>query len=231
MMNKKAIAAFAAGATLLAGFAMATPAMAVPASETAREAFAKQAEDAGLTLVAKQIRDSRTSTYEALKQMLENALDAKLQAESDHLNGYPTDVLNNSSAEGVAAEARKRGIANPTVDEFQPDLLAQYAGTRAEKLSKAYNDLLEGKITNAQYQAVKKSVFGSSEYTEDSLDPKQDDKQAPKKDDKKDDKKQDDTTTPDEKIKDLGKLNLSDAAKKKLAAHYVYKAKLALDEA
>ncbi|MFU0541767.1 hypothetical protein ACMZ8L_06355, partial [Gardnerella vaginalis] len=40
-----------------------------------------------------------------------------------------------------------------------------------------------------------------------------------------------DTTTPDQKIKDLGKLNLSDAAKKKLAVHYVYKAKLALDEA
>ena len=52
-----------------------------------------------------------------------------------------------------------------------------------------------------------------------------------KKSHKKDDKKQDDTTTPDQKIKDLGKLNLSDAAKKKLAAHYVYKAKLALDEA
>ncbi|WP_422119382.1 hypothetical protein HXT24_00005 [Gardnerella sp. DNF00354] len=56
-------------------------------------------------------------------------------------------------------------------------------------------------------------------------------KKSHKKDDKKDDKKQDDTTTPDEKIKDLGKLNLSDAAKKKLAAHYVYEAKLALDEA
>ena len=52
-----------------------------------------------------------------------------------------------------------------------------------------------------------------------------------KKSHKKDDKKKDDTTTPDEKIKDLGKLNLSDAAKKKLAAHYVYEAKLALDEA
>ncbi|MFU0516114.1 hypothetical protein ACMZ7E_04950 [Gardnerella vaginalis] len=52
-----------------------------------------------------------------------------------------------------------------------------------------------------------------------------------KKSHKKDDKKQDDTTTPDQKIKDLGKLNLSDAAKKKLAAHYVYEAKLALDEA
>ncbi|MBE0297043.1 hypothetical protein IHE59_06985, partial [Gardnerella vaginalis] len=39
--------------------------------------------------------------------------------------------------------------------------------------------------------------------------------------------KKDDTTTPDQKIKDLGKLNLSDAAKKKLAVHYVYKAKLA----
>ncbi|MFU0555362.1 hypothetical protein ACMZ73_00160 [Gardnerella vaginalis] len=51
-----------------------------------------------------------------------------------------------------------------------------------------------------------------------------------KKSHKKDDKK-DDTTTPDQKIKDLGKLNLSDAAKKKLAVHYVYKAKLALDEA
>ncbi|MFP1712013.1 hypothetical protein, partial [Gardnerella vaginalis] len=51
-----------------------------------------------------------------------------------------------------------------------------------------------------------------------------------KKSHKKDDKK-DDTTTPDEKIKDLGKLNLSDAAKKKLAAHYVYEGKLALDEA
>ncbi|MFU0554441.1 hypothetical protein [Gardnerella vaginalis] len=51
-----------------------------------------------------------------------------------------------------------------------------------------------------------------------------------KKSHKKDDKK-DDTTTPDQKIKDLGKLNLSDAAKKKLAVHYVYEAKLALDEA
>ncbi|MFP1699217.1 hypothetical protein [Gardnerella vaginalis] len=228
MMNKKAIAAFAAGATLLAGFAMATPAMAakVPATDTERTQLAQEAEQRGLGFVANNIRTSKTSSYQELKAMLQKAEDEQDAAESHRLLDYPNDTLNNSSAEGVAAEARKRGIANPTVDEFQPDLLAQYAGTRAEKLGKAYNDLLDGKITEAQYQAVKKAVFGSSEYTEDSLDSKQDDKQAPKKDDKKDD-----TTTPDEKIKDLGKLNLSDAAKKKLAAHYVYEAKLALDEA
>ena len=228
MMNKKAIAAFAAGATLLAGFAMATPAMAakVPATDTERTQLAQEAEQRGLGFVANNIRTSKTSSYQELKAMLQKAEDEQDAAESHRLLDYPNDTLNNSSAEGVAAEARKRGIANPTVDEFQPDLLAQYAGTRAEKLGKAYNDLLDGKITEAQYQAVKKAVFGSSEYTEDSLDSKQDDKQAPKKDDKKDD-----TTTPDQKIKDLGKLNLSDAAKKKLAVHYVYKAKLALDEA
>ncbi|MFU0541755.1 hypothetical protein ACMZ8L_06275, partial [Gardnerella vaginalis] len=228
MMNKKAIAAFAAGATLLAGFAMATPAMAakVPATDTERTQLAQEAEQRGLGFVANSIRTSKTSSYQELKAMLQKAEDEQDAAESHRLLDYPNDTLNNSSAEGVAAEARKRGIANPTVDEFQPDLLAQYAGTRAEKLGKAYNDLLDGKITEAQYQAVKKAVFGSSEYTEDSLDSKQDDKQAPKKDDKKDD-----TTTPDQKIKDLGKLNLSDAAKKKLAVHYVYKAKLALDEA
>ncbi|WP_422114102.1 hypothetical protein HXT31_01955 [Gardnerella sp. DNF00622A] len=51
MMNKKAIAAFAAGATLLAGFAMATPAMAAPTCPVSAplKSVAKTAVDAAYT--------------------------------------------------------------------------------------------------------------------------------------------------------------------------------------
>ncbi|MFW0894441.1 hypothetical protein ACJV45_05425 [Gardnerella sp. Marseille-Q9181] len=51
MMNKKAIAAFAAGATLLAGFAMATPAMAAPTcpAPAPLKSVAKTAADAAYT--------------------------------------------------------------------------------------------------------------------------------------------------------------------------------------
>ncbi|WP_368848085.1 hypothetical protein, partial [Selenomonas sputigena] len=114
MMNKKAIAAFAAGATLLAGFAMATPAMAakVPATDTERTQLAQEAEQRGLGFVANNIRASKISSYQDLKDMLQKAEDEQDAAESHRLLDYPNDTLNNSSAEGVAAEARKRGIAN-----------------------------------------------------------------------------------------------------------------------
>ncbi|WP_427897185.1 hypothetical protein ACOBR4_02430 [Gardnerella piotii] len=42
MMNKKAIAAFAAGATLLAGFAMATPAFAADKAEAPKKEAEKE---------------------------------------------------------------------------------------------------------------------------------------------------------------------------------------------
>ena len=62
MMNKKAIAAFAAGATLLAGFAMATPAFAADKAPKAPTSY-KEAQDAANTAAA--TLDTAKNTYTA----------------------------------------------------------------------------------------------------------------------------------------------------------------------
>ncbi|WP_425663614.1 hypothetical protein [Gardnerella piotii] len=67
MMNKKAIAAFAAGATLLAGFAMATPAFAADKAEAPKKEAEKEL--TGLEKAQKAVKDAE----EGLKKAQEKA--------------------------------------------------------------------------------------------------------------------------------------------------------------
>ena len=59
MMNKKAIAAFAAGATLLAGFAMATPAFAADKADATKQEAEKEL--TGLEKAQKAVKDAQTA--------------------------------------------------------------------------------------------------------------------------------------------------------------------------
>ncbi|UQA81843.1 hypothetical protein [Gardnerella vaginalis] len=212
MMNKKAIAAFAAGATLLAGFAMATPAMAeslIPMYNQ-NNGFAEVSDGTDASVLK--------ATIEQDKQEIKAAEDWNDKVSSAYANAntntatvtvdgvVPADssqathvlVLGNDGKLSVVVEAN-------AVTQAQVDALMAAANKAEAAVDAAKKKLADDEAALAKLESKKVT---------------------PKKDDKKDD-----TTTPDQKIKDLGKLNLSDAAKKKLAVHYVYKAKLALDEA
>ncbi|MFU0568724.1 hypothetical protein ACMZ8C_06435, partial [Gardnerella vaginalis] len=211
MMNKKAIAAFTAGATLLAGFAMATPAMAeslIPMYNQ-NNGFAEVSDGTDASVLK--------ATIEQDKQEIKAAEDWNDKVSSAYANAntntatvtvdgvVPADssqathvlVLGNDGKLSVVVEAN-------AVTQAQVDALMAAANKAEAAVDAAKKKLADDEAALAKLESKKVT---------------------PKKDDKKDD-----TTTPDQKIKDLGKLNLSDAAKKKLAVHYVYKAKLALDE-
>ncbi|MDK6862269.1 hypothetical protein QP355_06415 [Gardnerella vaginalis] len=240
MMNKKAIAAFAAGATLLAGFAMATPAF---AGDYTNEVYAEallvktNAETKAATAQA-DVKTAQHSATEATKAY-QDGLKAYLAAnqgkkESDYQKDntgkglFETMNTANATLASKKAELRKANAAlRKATDDFSAaELAKKLQDAKDAEDAKAAEDLYEHSQYGQSYHPFLKEDGTLRKENPDGT-PKQDDEKAPKKDDKK----QDDTTTPDEKIKDLGKLNLSDAAKKKLAAHYVYEAKLALDEA
>ena len=125
----------------------------------------------------------------------------------------------NATLASKKAELRKANVAlrRAEADFSAADLAKRLQDAKDAKDAKAAEDLYEHSQYGESYHPFLKEDGTLRQENPDG---------TPKKDDKKDD-----TTTPDQKIKDLGKLNLSDAAKKKLAVHYVYKAKLALDEA
>ena len=77
MMNKKAIAAFAAGATLLAGFAMATPAFAADKTEAPKKEAEKEL--TGLEKAQKAVKDAQTAKDNA-DQAVKTAEDAAKKA-------------------------------------------------------------------------------------------------------------------------------------------------------
>ena len=89
MMNKKAIAAFAAGATLLAGFAMATPAFAaVPRN------------------VSTEVSKDDSPALQALKTVLASAYQDADNAENtltEKKNAVPADVVNFNEKDGTVS--------------------------------------------------------------------------------------------------------------------------------
>ena len=105
MMNKKAIAAFAAGATLLAGFAMATPAFAADAPN-APEA-AKTTAD-----LKKQYEDAKT----ALEKMTKPAKDAPAAPAT------PAGVADAVEADAAAGEGMLKLKATTKSDTTNADL-------------------------------------------------------------------------------------------------------------
>ncbi|KMT46204.1 hypothetical protein AC069_05580 [Gardnerella vaginalis] len=141
MMNKKAIAAFAAGATLLAGFAMATPAFAadggantqsqevkkskadlkkeLDAARTAYEAATKAATDADA---------KATAAAEALAKVGAKPADAadqsvKIEEDNGHLKVTTTD----------AAKVKEKEAAEKYVNAYNADVDANAAKTAAEQ--------------------------------------------------------------------------------------------------
>ncbi len=140
-MNKKAIAAFAAGATLLAGFAMATPAFAadggantqsqevkkskadlkkeLDAARTAYEAASKAATDADA---------KATAAADALKAVGNKPADAadqsvKIEEDNGHLKVTTTD----------AAKVKEKEAAEKYVNAYNANADAQAAKTAAEQ--------------------------------------------------------------------------------------------------
>ena len=86
MMNKKAIAAFAAGATLLAGFAMATPAFAADKTEAPKKEAEKEL--TGLEKAQKAVKDAQTALDKA--NTAKTDADKKAKDASDAWNAAKT---------------------------------------------------------------------------------------------------------------------------------------------
>ena len=154
MMNKKAIAAFAAGATLLAGFAMATPAMAVrednPCNPITKAACTVRVENAradynaaSTDLNNKQASyDKAVAAYESAKtkaaETAKASEDALKKAAADYNKGGEAYKVSNAAyivakaaadAAKTAADAAKTAV-DKALDELQ-DAKKSVADTKA----------------------------------------------------------------------------------------------------
>ena len=178
MMNKKAIAAFAAGATLLAGFAMATPAFAGAKGDALADAV--QIHDANKTLRESQ-RAVRTaeislvklqSAQAAAKTAYENAktkfdaakkaAEAAKKAVEDGLTAYLGKHVNDKDFDKTKATAEyKQSEEYKSLDKANTEAEAKLKDTDAEgkTLEKKAEDLktaldaADAKVT-AQTEAV-----------------------------------------------------------------------------
>ncbi|EGL14307.1 hypothetical protein HMPREF9435_1307 [Gardnerella vaginalis 315-A] len=142
MMNKKAIAAFAAGATLLAGFAMATPVFAADGGANTQSQEAKKSKadlkkelDAARTayeaaVAAEKAADEAATKAAAALQTVgakpADAADQSVKIEDDangHLKVTTTD----------AAKVKEKEAAEKYVNAFNADVDAKAAKTAAEQ--------------------------------------------------------------------------------------------------
>ena len=136
MLNKKAIAAFAAGATLLAGFAMSTPAFAADAKADKCASLQKIVNDATTALreaeanvTLKQIAyDKDDASYKAAEKLV-NAYKNALKAADEAAEAY-------GDAEGDEAKAKAEDTVKAKVKELNKALKALKDTTVA-----AYADL------------------------------------------------------------------------------------------
>ena len=124
MLNKKAIAAFAAGATLLAGFAMSTPAFAADAKADKCASLQKIVNDATTalrekeaTVTLKQIAyDKADASYKAAEKLV-NAYKVALSAAKAAEEAY-------GDAEGDEAKAKAEETVKAKVKELNKALKA-----------------------------------------------------------------------------------------------------------
>ncbi|MFU0541313.1 hypothetical protein [Gardnerella vaginalis] len=178
MMNKKAIAAFAAGATLLAGFAMATPAFAGAkgdaladavqiheANKTLRESQ-RAVRTAEISLVKLQSAQAAAKTaYENAKTKFDaakKAADAAKKAVEDGLTAYLGKHVNDKDFDKTKATAEyKQSEEYKSLDKANTEAEAKLKDTDAEgkTLEKKAEDLktaldaADAKVT-AQTEAV-----------------------------------------------------------------------------
>ena len=175
MMNKKAIAAFAAGATLLAGFAMATPAFAADGGANTQSQEVKKSK-ADL----KKELDTARANYEAAVAAEKAADEAatKAAAALQTVGAKPADANDGS----VKIENGDNGHLKVTTTD---DAKAKEKEA-AEKYVKAYNDDADAKVAKTaaeQDKTVKATAYLAAEQAyANAPEPKP----APSEDDQKD---------------------------------------------
>ena len=158
MLNKKAIAAFAAGATLLSGFAFAAPAMADSANlpQTAIE-NAKKQEKADAAELAKKVEENKAKENKAVLDNLD-----KSKAFDNFLNGSEKgDIVNGSlgtlNGRGAAEVSAARSKANEATAALNAlkakwaDMLAQADYLDAEGEHEAAAALRKSYYTNVPF--------------------------------------------------------------------------------
>ncbi|MFU0539941.1 hypothetical protein [Gardnerella vaginalis] len=166
MMNKKAIAAFAAGATLLAGFAMATPAMAVrednPCNPITKAACTVRVEtaQADYNAAKKAVEDKDTgkqalydkaaSDWETAKANLATATEAAKTADDDPLVKLDeTKPENAAKKDAILAAKAKKTLA----DQAKTAAVTAEAAAK-EEVTKALGELQTAKAKVAEAKAA-----------------------------------------------------------------------------
>ena len=158
MLNKKAIAAFAAGATLLSGFAFAAPAMADSANlpQTAIE-NAKKQEKADAAELAKKVEENKAKENKAVLDNLDKskAFDNFLNGseKGDIVNGS-LSTLNGRGAAEVSAARSKANEATAALNALKAkwaDMLAQADYLDAEGEHEAAAALRKSYYTNVPF--------------------------------------------------------------------------------
>ena len=151
-MNKKAIAAFAAGATLLAGFAMATPAFAADKTPKAPTSY-KEAQDAANTAAA---------TLESAKQAAEKTAATKKTADEtwNQAKQNKANIKGVEEKDGVFVKTDNGKKLDQTADEdARTAFLDKQAAAKAadEADGKAQNDV---KTAQKAYDAAVLALRG-----------------------------------------------------------------------
>ncbi|MDK7063466.1 hypothetical protein [Gardnerella vaginalis] len=165
MMNKKAIAAFAAGATLLAGFAMATPAMA-DADTDAKIADLKTS----IALLETKMKNNNLKPSEEVLNAYDQAK-TKFE-ETDKALTAAYDAYD----AGFKAYKAKQGNDKKSTDDFDKDDTDKAYGTEKNKSGKELNEALTAaqdaynKAKTAFDEAKGKVAAYNSGYTKDVAD-------------------------------------------------------------
>ena len=134
MMNKKAIAAFAAGATLLAGFAMATPAFAEGPANPPQKVLTKSE--------AKQVAEEKKQAYFALK----NAPVAEAGKET------PAPATTVIAADALAKCFKKEANGKFTPVEVEINKLTMQVGPVVTKYITDHNNWVEAGANRKAYE-------------------------------------------------------------------------------
>ncbi len=164
-MNKKAIAAFAAGATLLAGFAMATPAMA-DADTDAKIADLKTS----IALLETKMKNNNLKPSEEVLNEYDQA-----KTKFEETNKALTAAYGAYDA-GFAKYKAKQGNDKKSTDDFDKDDTDKAYGTEKNKSGKELNEALTAaqdaynKAKTAFDEAKGKVAAYNSGYTKDVAD-------------------------------------------------------------
>ena len=154
-MNKKAIAAFAAGATLLAGFAMATPAFAADGGANTQSQEVKKSK----ADLKKELDAARTA-YEAASKAATDA-DAKATAAAEALK-----AVGNKPADAADQSVKIEDDANGHLKVTTTDAAKVKEKEAAEKYVNAYNanaDAQAAKTAAEQDKNVKATAYLAAE--------------------------------------------------------------------